>query len=186
MKRILPLCFMALAVPASTLEGPESLRASAAGSFQALPAFRGRAGVTTLDQGGAPPPGRRVSRRSRYLRLSGHLYLSGSTFVPPGTAYATVTLTGWTTLSDQEGRLISGQAHFSDTSSYYVGSRHVSGYARPYTYVTLYRDGRWVGSVRVEGTILVSGFVNGNHLNLSGSGLVSGSAWVDEEDVETP
>lgn len=178
---------MILAVPASTLNGPESLRAGAAGSFQALSAFQpARAGVMTLDQRRQAQPGRRVSRRSRYLRLRGHLNLSGSTFVHPGTSYATVTLTGWTTLSDQEGRLISGQVHFSDTSSYYVGGHHVSGYARPYSHVTLYRDGRWVGSVRVEGTIHVSGFVNGSHLNLSGMGIVSGSAWVDEEDEQAP
>lgn len=118
---------------------------------------------------------------TRVIRLSGYLNMHGNGYVHPGgSSYISVTLTGWTTLRDDEGRTINGSVYFSDTNSYFVSGSHVSGWARPYAYVTLSENGRTLGTARVDGSISVSGWVSGSSVNLSGSGYVSGTLYVSE------
>lgn len=131
----------------------------------------------------APPAA--TSARQRFIRLTGHVSLSGTGHAPGSTGFATITVSGWTTLTDQDGRTLSGSIHLSDTQTYHLtGSNHVSGWARPSARVSVYRNGRYLGSVFVDGSIYVSGFNNNGWVNLSGSGYVQGSGTI--EDPEEP
>lgn len=63
--------------------------------------------------------------------------VSGTGYLPKGSSLTTITVTGWTTLRDQDGRGLSGSVQVSDTSSYYITGNFVSGWVRPYAYVSL-------------------------------------------------
>lgn len=120
------------------------------------------------------PPGAR-SKGTQTLRLRGYVSLNGSGFIPRGSSWATMTVSGWTTLEDQDGRTLRGDVRVEDTSTYYLSGNYVSGWARPSAYVNIYQDGRLLGSTRVEGSISVSGWRSGDYLSLSGSGFVDGT-----------
>jgi hypothetical protein len=54
----------------------------------------------------------------------------------------------------------------------------VSSYVRIRANVSLYQNGRYVGSTTVSGNVYVSGFISGTYLRLSGRGTVSGDVFV--------
>ncbi|MBI4678355.1 MAG: hypothetical protein HY748_12310 [Elusimicrobia bacterium] len=110
------------------------------------------------------------------LRLSGHVWLRGNAFVPQGSSFASVHMTGSTTLYDQNGKPLSGYVTVSDTVSVFMGgSDYVSAWARPYAYVSIYDNGRYLGSTRVDGSMMVTGWNRNGWLDLSGSGTVGGT-----------
>ena len=111
---------------------------------------------------------------AHYLHLHGYVNLNGSGFIPRGSGWATITVSGWTNLQDQDGHYLNGDIRFDDTSTYFVSGNYVSGWAHPYAYVNVYDNGKLLGTTRVSGTVSVSGFRNGDWLNLSGSGFVDG------------
>ena len=61
------------------------------------------------------------------VRLSGHL-ASGNAHIPQGSSFAHVTMSGWTSLTDQDGRRVDGSIHFSETGMYHASGSHVSGW----------------------------------------------------------
>lgn len=170
------LCFAATSVSAGT---SEALRAaspfSAMTGLKALPAL-----TRTLVQ--VPKPAAAPVKKPRTIRLSGWVNLSGSGFAPQHSPYITVTVSGWTTLQDETGRTLNGSIHLSDTQSYFASGNWVSGYARPRAYVSVYDNGRLLGTVLVDGNVHVSGFKNGDWVHLSGSGQVSGWGTIDEPE----
>lgn len=182
MKNILLAAMLIPAVlPAVATAGPEALKAGASLSFpNALPTGAAwRLTRMSVAQDGAESASPRTSQ-SRYIRLSGYLSLQGSGHIPQGSNGAFITVSGSTQLQDDRGRYLAGVVHFSDSSYYHVNGNYVSGWARPYAQISVYDNGRFLGSVRVDGTISVSGWNNGGWLNLSGSGQVSGSGYIQE------
>lgn len=135
--------------------------------------------IMTLKQADQPAK----AKGQKFIRLTGHVHLSGQGYAPGNRGFATITVDGWTTLRDQDGRMLNGQIRLSDTQSYHMtGANHVSGWARPYAYVNIYSNGRYLGNVRVDGSIYVSGWKNGDWVRLSGSGYVDGSGYIKEEE----
>lgn len=112
---------------------------------------------------------------AKVLHISGYVNLTGTGYAGQG-GFVTVTMTGWTTLRDENGP-IGGLVRFTTTDSYFASGNFVSGWTRPYAYVTVFENGRRLGTVRVEGSINVSGWVNGGWANLSGAGTVSGTLY---------
>jgi len=140
-----------------------------------------KAAVQTVELAGA-----KAAKGTHTLRLRGFVTVDGSGFVPQHSSWATITVSGYTTLQDQDGHYLRGDIRVEETRTYYVSGNYVSDWARPYAYVNIYDNNRLLGSTRVEGSISVSGFKNGDWLNLSGSGYVDGYLTYQEADPPKP
>ena len=180
MLKLSPLLLVALfAVYAPAAQTPEGARAAA--SFQSLPGFH------ALPKGTPPAPVRGtpvvpvpVRECSQYVRVSGNVDLRGSGYVSKGARIVSVNLTGTTDIRDSSGRIRSGYTTVSYMATLFVNGNWVSEWARPSIYLSLYQDGRYVGQVRVDGNIHVSGWVSGDWVSVSGSGDLSGDIWVQD------
>jgi len=174
-----------LAVPAVAVPSPESALTSAEKSFQRLSAFkacfqRGSAQAQAVAPGRAVPVLTAQAAPASYVRVSGQISLSGSGYVPNGSGFVTISLSGSTNLQDASGRIRSGYTHVSTYASLFVSGPYASTWVRPDAYVSFYKDGRYVGSARVDGNVLASGWVNGGWLTLTGSGTLNGDLVVQE------
>lgn len=181
MNRILLVVAVALsAVTAvAALDVPEAARFAAGTSFGSLSSFRAEF-PPRLEVKQTPEAPVGVQAGTRVIRLSGNLHLSGSAHVPQGSSFVHINMSGWATLRDQDGRMVDGSIHFSETGFYHVTGSHVSGWARPSAVVSLYENGKFLGSTRIDGSIHVSGWNSNGWVNLSGSGQVSGSLYVQD------
>lgn len=185
MKRLLTVASTCLltVLPLAAGGGAEALKAGSALSFsQSLavkPELSLRKMMTTKASEAHAAPSLRQAA-SRMIRLSGTLSLSGAVHVPNGSSWAWITLTGSTWLHDETGRSLTGLVYFSDSQNFPLSGNHISGWARPSASVVVYDNGRYLGTIRVDGSIYVSGWSNGGWVNLSGSGQVSGTGWVSD------
>ena len=127
------------------------------------------------------------AKGTRTMRLQGYLDLRGQGYVPHNSPWASITVSGYTELQDQDGHWLRGNIRFEDTHTYYINGNYVSDWVRPYAYVRVFDDqNRLLGTCRVEGSISVSGFKNGDWLNLDGSGYVNGTLTYQEQDPPKP
>ncbi len=122
---------------------------------------------------------------SRHVRISGNVSLRGSEYIREGATYIYVNLTGSGYLSGTGG-VRAGNVSISERVSIYLreGQNYISEYVRVSERVSVYKNGRYVGSTNVTGTIRVSGYISGNWLRLDGSGNVSGSLFVREDKAK--
>ncbi|MFA5139718.1 MAG: hypothetical protein WC728_10840 [Elusimicrobiota bacterium] len=159
---LLVLSVLSCAVFVQAAETPESARSS-----------------SELQYSGAQP-----YKASQYVSLRGDVDLRGFAFVPQGSSFVSVNLSGNANVSSLDGRIRSNYAPVSQHASLFIsqGQNHVSQYVHVNTTVSLYKDGRYVGSAPVSGSVYVSGWLSGNSLNLSGRGSVNGSVFVQEDD----
>lgn len=190
----------ALAVTAAVaVETPETFFGRAAAAFSGLSAFKPAkppAGTAGTVLSGIPPRiappqpveliGSNKIKGTRTLRLRGFVTVNGSGYVPQHSSWANITVYGYTSLQDQDGHYLRGDIRVEDSRSYYISGNYISDWARPYAYVDIYDNGRLLGTTRVEGSIMVSGFKNGDWLNLSGSGYVDGFLTYQEPDPPKP
>lgn len=175
------------ALPALAGVGSEAIKAGSSINFAIPSGPSWRLTRLAASQDTAAPVSPQGTAQSRYIRVTGYLSLSGSAHVPQGSHGTFVTLSGYTQLQDERGRYLAGSVHFSDSSFYTVSGNHISGWARPYAQISIYENGRYLGSVRVDGSIYVSGWNNGGWVHLNGSGQVSGSGYIQEsEPPHTP
>ena len=121
-----------------------------------------------------------VSAQNRYIRLSGYVNLTGSGFANAHWPFITLNVSGTTQLRDDSGRFLGGSVYLSDTVSCHAPSNYVTCWARPSAYVSVYDNGRYLGSVRVDGNITVSGWKSGNWVHVNGSGQVSGTGYIQD------
>ncbi len=150
--------------------------ALAAGSLEAVKS----AGAAGLER--APVPAPKAFKAQRMVMLWGQTTLNGTGFIfGQHTTYVTITLNGQLNASGDGGRVQTGNSMVSQTVSLYLppGQAGVYQNVSINQNVGLYCDGRYVGSAFLNGNIHVSGFRSGNYLSLSGSGPISGSAFVD-------
>jgi hypothetical protein len=175
---LLLACLLA-AAPAAAAPS-EAGRASAAASFSAVMPFKAAFVPRLTAKDGVKADVKTTG--TKQIRLSGHVWLQGSGYAGQGQRAVTVTVSGYTQLRDQDGKLLNGDIRISDTNTYWLNSSHVSGWARPYAYVNIYSNaGKYLGSVSISGSIYVSGWHNGGWLDLRGSGTVDGSGTINEE-----
>lgn len=172
----------ALRAASAAPRAAEDLKAGAGAAFQAAAAVRFQPPVTLKAALVREAEGRLLagSKGTRPIRLTGNVFLDGTGHAPQGSSWVTVTLSGWVNLRDDQGRPLSGSVHLSDTQTFFMSGNHVSGWARPYAYVSVYDGGRYLGSVRIEGDIHVSGWNTNGWVRLSGSGYVSGTLWAQD------
>ena len=172
-----------LASSAFAFGAAESSAGSANQAFSALSGFRLRSPLRRYDATTvAPALGARVSRTaSKYVTLRGFVSVSGQAFVSGQQGYVFITVTGDTQLQDNEGHYVSGMVTVSDSSGYYVSGNYLSGWPRPSATVTLYKGGRYLGTIRVDGSIPVQGFNSGGWVRVSGSGWVQGSGYINDD-----
>jgi hypothetical protein len=141
--------------------------AKAASAFDRLPAFT-------------------AFKAARPVRISGHVNLNGHAFVHEGQNNAHVNFTGWANFRSDDGTIQSGSTSISHTEFVWVHSDHVTAHVRPWVHVSLYRNGKYLGSARLDGTIFVSGWRNGSTLHMNGSGTLSTTVWIDEDGTTKP
>lgn len=178
------LALFGMASSVRALPTAETLRAMAADSFrtislQTLPAIRAETTPSTRAAAPRRHPG------SRILRFTGQAHVRGRAFVPRGMTHAHVILSGWAKLQDQNGRPIDEPVALTASGLYPVVGNFVSGLAHPYAYISVYDQalsrgaaagrGAYLGLLRVDGTVFVSGYNNAGWLEIYGSGQVSGS-----------
>ncbi len=123
-----------------------------------------------------------VSAARKLVRISGNIRLAGTEYINDRDGFIYITLT-------DQVRLDSGFEYRTDTIwvresvSFFIrkGQSYVSEYVRVSEWVSVYKNGRYVGRVNVTGTIRVSGWVNGSWLRLDGTGTLNGSFYANEE-----
>lgn len=150
--------------------------ALAAGTVEAVRA----AGAAGLGAAGAFQP--KAFKAQRMVPLWGQASLNGTGFVfGQHTTYVTVNLSGQLNASGDGGRVQTGGSMVSQTVSLFLSPGQTGIYQSVSINqnVGVYCNGRYAGSAFLNGTIHVSGFRSGNYISLSGSGPVSGSAFVD-------
>ena len=187
MRKTTALC-LALALPAlGRAASPESLKRAADESFRSLSGFKAEKPASFERVSGRPVDAgvRYASTSSRHVRVSGEVRLSGTGIIPRGSSFATVHLTGSADFQDDTGRVRSGYTTVTYQANIHVNGSWVTDYIRPSVYVSFYRDGRYLGSAQMDGSVYVSGHVSHDMVSLSGSGTLSGNIWVNE-DIETP
>lgn len=126
-------------------------------------------------------PDIKALKASRPVRISGHVSLNGHAFVPEGQNNAHVNFTGWADFRSDDGTIRSGSTSIHHTEFVWVHSDHVTANVRPWVNVSLYRNGKYLGSARLDGTIFVTGWRSGSSLNMNGSGTLSTTVWLNED-----
>lgn len=124
------------------------------------------------------------AKAGRYVQVSGYVSLNGSGWVP-GTngGYTSVTLTGWANFRDSSGRITSNNSYINTHASMWIyPNQYVFQTVWPNIYTQFYRNGKAVGSTSMTGSISVSGWPSSNYVSLSGSGYLSGSIYVEDEE----
>lgn len=172
------MAFLLISASASA-ETLEAVRAAAQASFP-FAGYRELLPDPALKPVQAKPVPPVNAAAARYVRVEGRIDLSGTVYVPKGTHFVSVSLSGSTDIQDSSGHIRSGYTSVHHTAHLYVNGSWVSDTARPSLYVSLYKDGRYIGSARVDGSIRVSGFVSGDWVRVSGWGTLSGDILVDD------
>lgn len=150
-----------LALPAQAAPSLEAAHA-AAGAFE------------------APVPVK-AFKAQRNVSLSGDARLSGTGWVPQNGGFVTVFLNGSVQVSGDGGR-VQGNGPVNQSVSVWVQNHtnYVSQFVTVNTSVSLYENGRYVGTASVYGSFMVSGWANGGFLRLDGNGSVNGSAFISD------
>jgi len=151
--------------PAASAQGPESIRDLGTAGF----------GVSTvLPQGGF--------KAQQYVSVSGYLTLRGSAYVYNGSTYVSISLSGSGNFSGSGVQ--TGYVTINQHESFFLpqGQNHAFQNVRVSANVPLYRNGRYAGTVTLSGYVPISGFKSGDWLHLSGSGSLSGSTFIPDEE----
>ncbi|MFA6028902.1 MAG: hypothetical protein WC969_03505 [Elusimicrobiota bacterium] len=146
---------------ACALETPESIRSAGTSGFAVAEV--------------SPQP---ALKTSRHVRVSGTLSLNGSGYVPQSN-YANVSVSG-SVDARGEGGYATGYTTVTQTLSFFVNGNFVTQWVNVNAYVSVYKDGRFVGSTYLNGSVLLTGWKNGDWLHLNGSGAVAGDLFVQE------
>ena len=135
--------------------------------------------------GGKVPEAKKArAKAGRYVQVSGYVNLNGNGWVPGTTGgYTSVTLTGWANFKDSSGQVTSNNSYINTYASMWIyPNQHVFQTVWPNIHTTFYRNGKLVGSTNMTGSISVSGWPSSNYVTLSGSGYLSGSIYVEDEE----
>ena len=107
--------------------------------------------------------------------LEGELSLGGQTSILGDRQSVYIRLSGYAQIQGDDGITQSGRIRISVSKHFFIRGNRASETIRIFESVSLYRDGRYVGSATVSGNIHVSGWKSGNWLRVSGRGRLTGS-----------
>ena len=120
-------------------------------------------------------------KTSAYVTVSGYVSLTGNAFMPQNGGFTSVNMTGWATFSDNTGRITSNNTFVNVMASMWIyPNQYVFQTVWPNIYVQLYRDGKYVGSTNMTGSVNVNGFPSSSFVYLNGSGYLNGSLYVED------
>lgn len=121
------------------------------------------------------------AKAGQYVQVSGYVNLTGSAPVPQNGGYTMVNLTDWAAFRDASGKIISNWTYISVPASMLIRpNQYVFETVRPNIYVQFYKDGKYIGSANMTGSISVNGWPNGGFVNLNGSGYLDGAVYVND------
>ena len=121
-------------------------------------------------------------KAAQYVQVSGYINLTGNGFMQPTGGYTSVTLSGWATFRDSTGKITSNNTYISVPASMFINpNQYVFQTVFPNVYAQFYRDGKPLGSTSMSGSISVSGFPSSNYVMLNGTGNLTGSIYVEDE-----
>jgi len=128
----------------------------------------------------APAP----AKAGRYVQVSGYVTLNGNGFVSgPNGGFTSMTLKGWASFRDSTGQITSNSSYINVPASTWVHpNQSVFQTVWPNVNATFYRNGKVVGSTNMTGSVSVSGWPSASFVTLSGSGYLSGSVYVEDEE----
>lgn len=131
-----------------------------------------------------PVPFKPFKLANRHITLSGDAQLSGTGWINGGgggSTHVSVPLHGTVRVSGDGGK-VQGNGSISGYASVWIhnGGGYVSDFVQYSASVSLYRDGRYVGTTTISGSVNVSGWASGSTLRLDGRGSASGSAFIPE------
>ncbi|MBI5629660.1 MAG: hypothetical protein HY921_02115 [Elusimicrobia bacterium] len=158
MTKIIPAVLCIFMASGSAAAGLESLASGSAASFQKILA----------------QPQTHLQVKS-YVPVSGQVSLSGSAYVPNGSSYVTVTLTGFAYFKDSSGRITSHPAYIHVMHGFWANQAWVSNYVYVTAYPSFFQDGASIGAFPVSGSVHVSGWITGNWIRLTGTGTLAGT-----------
>ena len=123
-----------------------------------------------------------VTKTSTYVQVSGYVTLNGNgSIMMPNGGFTTIYLNGWVTVRDSSGQITSNNSYVNIPVSMFIyPNQFVSQFVYPNISAQLYKNGKYVGSTTLNGSINVTGFPSGSFVSLSGSGNISGSVYVDD------
>ncbi|HAT71851.1 MAG TPA: hypothetical protein DCS63_03450 [Elusimicrobia bacterium] len=123
------------------------------------------------------------AKAGRYVQVSGYVTLNGNGWVSgPNGGFTSVTLNGWASFRDGSGQITSNNSYISVPASMWIyPNQSVFQTVWPNVYATFYRNGKIVGSTSLNGSVSVNGWPGSNFVTLSGSGYLSGSIYVEDE-----
>lgn len=123
------------------------------------------------------------ARTGRYVQVSGYVNLTGNGFISgPNASYTSITLTGWASFRDSSGQVTSNSSYINTMAYMWITpNQYVFQSVSPNVYAQFYYKGKPVGSANMTGYISVSGFPSGNYVSLNGSGNMTGSIYVEDE-----
>ncbi|OGS14121.1 MAG: hypothetical protein A2234_03650 [Elusimicrobia bacterium RIFOXYA2_FULL_58_8] len=123
------------------------------------------------------------TRAGHYARVSGYVTLNGSGFMPQGGGFTSVTLTGWATFRDSSGRITSSNAYVNVNASMWVKpNQSIFQSVYPTVYAQFNNNGKPAGSAALTGSISLSGWPTGSFFSVNGSGYLSGTIYVTDEE----
>ena len=131
---------------------------------------------------GAPVSAPAKEKGAQYVQVSGYVNLTGNGFMPQGGGYTSLTLTGWATFRDSTGKITSNNTYINVPASMFINpNQYVFQTVYPNVYAQFYNKGAPVGSTSMSGSISVNGWPSGNYVTLNGSGNLTGSIYVEDE-----
>ncbi len=120
------------------------------------------------------------SDKSQYISVSAYVNLSGSGFLS-SQGRASVSFTDRVVFRDSSGQIASSRVYINERVSFWArDNHHVSQNVYINENVQLYKNGKYIGSLYIRGTIRVSGWPSSNHIRLSGSGYLRGGFYLEE------
>lgn len=118
-------------------------------------------------------------KASKYVRLSGSVNLSGTAFVSQGSNYLHATMTGSTNLSGEGYQ--TGYVSIHENISSFTTGNYVNAWVQVNAYVSVYKNGKYVGSTYARGSVPVNGWISGGFAHLNGYGTLSCELFVQED-----
>jgi hypothetical protein len=130
-----------------------------------------------------PAPEKARARTGHYAQVSGYVTLSGNGWMPQGGGFTSVTLTGWATFRDSSGRVTSNNTYVNVSASMWVKpNQSIFQSVYPSVYAQFTNNGKPAGSASMTGSISLSGWPSSSYFSVNGSGYLSGSLYVEDEE----